>query len=136
MPRTVAKSAASYQGASEGVVGDGVASGRLAVGRLGVRRFDVGSGSRGWPARAWMLAAMVSVILRRHRLAAVLLTAGLLLRVAAQVSYGPALLYIDSVKYLYGAWPDADPLGYDLPLKLILAVGDLGTVEAVQHVLI
>ncbi|MGH3275274.1 MAG: hypothetical protein ACRDNZ_13245, partial [Streptosporangiaceae bacterium] len=79
---------------------------------------------------------MMSVILRRHRLATVLLTAGLLLRVAAQVSYGPALLYIDSVKYLYGAWPDADPLGYDLPLKLILAVGDLGTVEAVQHVLI
>jgi hypothetical protein len=67
--------------------------------------------------------------------AAALLTAGLVLRLLAQVSYGPALLYIDSVKYLYGAWPGADPLGYDVPLKLILAVGNLATVEAVQHLL-
>jgi hypothetical protein len=64
-----------------------------------------------------------------------LLTAGVVLRILTQVSFGPALLYIDSVKYLYGAWPGADPLGYDIPLKLILTVGDLGTVEAVQHLL-
>jgi hypothetical protein len=72
---------------------------------------------------------------RLHWLAALLLAAGLALRVLAQVSYSPALLYIDSVKYLYGAWPGADPLGYDVPLKLILLVGNLGAVEAVQHLL-
>jgi hypothetical protein len=70
---------------------------------------------------------------RRHRLATGLLAAGLVLRLLCQVSYGPALIYIDTVKYLYGAWPGADPLGYDVPLKLILAVGNLSLVEAVQH---
>jgi hypothetical protein len=74
-------------------------------------------------------------LLRCHWLAALLLTAGLALRVVVQVSFSPAVLYIDSVKYLYGAWPGADPLGYDAPLKLILLVGNLGTVAAVQHLL-
>ncbi|MGH3394815.1 MAG: hypothetical protein ACRDPO_09015 [Streptosporangiaceae bacterium] len=74
-------------------------------------------------------------LMRRNWLATALLVLGLALRVLTQVSFSPALLYIDSVKYLYGAWPYADPLGYDLPLKLILAVGNLSAVEAVQHLL-
>ncbi len=74
-------------------------------------------------------------LLRRNWLATALLVLGLALRVLTQVSFSPALLYIDSVKYLYGAWPYADPLGYDLPLRLILAVGNLSAVEAVQHLL-
>jgi hypothetical protein len=76
-----------------------------------------------------------AALLRRHWVAALLLTAGVALRILVQVSFGPALLYIDSVKYLYGAWPGADPLGYDAPLKLLLAIGNLGLVEAVQHLL-
>ncbi|MGN6791996.1 MAG: hypothetical protein ACTHJW_06365 [Streptosporangiaceae bacterium] len=65
----------------------------------------------------------------------VLMAAGLALRVAAQIAYHPALLYIDSIKYLYNAYPGADPVGYKAPLRAILAVGNLGTVTAVQHLL-
>jgi len=93
------------------------------------------TGPGGWRARARRWPARLPGLLRQHWVATALLTAGLALRLLAQFSYGPALLYIDSVKYLYGAWPGADPLGYDVPLKLILAVGNLSAVEAVQHVL-
>ena len=71
----------------------------------------------------------------RNWLLVVLMAAGLALRVAAQIAYQPALLYIDSMKYLYNAYPGSDPVGYKAPLKAILAVGDLGTVTAVQHLL-
>ena len=83
--------------------------------------------------RAWLSRPLG--LMRRNWVATALLTLGLALRVLTQVSFSPVLLYIDSVKYLYGAWPYADPLGYDLPLKLILAVGNLSAVEAVQHLL-
>src|ERR1039457_176187 len=59
----------------------------------------------------------LGALLRRHWLLAVLLAAGLGLRVLAQVAYRPALLYIDSTKYLYGAYPGDDPPGYLLVLK-------------------
>ncbi|HXP20349.1 MAG TPA: hypothetical protein VN840_11960 [Streptosporangiaceae bacterium] len=80
-------------------------------------------------------AARLVPLLRRNWLAGLLFAVGLALRVLTQESYHPALLYVDSVKYLYGAWPGGDPLGYDVPLKAILAVGGLGAVEAVQHLL-
>jgi hypothetical protein len=73
--------------------------------------------------------------LRDHWIAAVLLAAGLVLRVLAQAAYHPALVYTDTLKYLYGAWPGTDPLGYTVILKPILLVGDLGTVALVQHLL-
>jgi hypothetical protein len=79
----------------------------------------------------WRLAVAV----RRHWLISVLLLAGLVLRVLAQVAYRPALLYIDSLKYLYGAWPGNDPLGYNVVLKGLLLVGDLAAVVAIQHLL-
>jgi len=79
-----------------------------------------------WPA--W-----ISSVLRRHWLAVALLTAGLVMRIITQLAYSPAILYIDSVKYLYNAWVGADPVGYKVPLKLILSFGDLGTVAAFQH---
>src|SRR5262249_56641792 len=66
---------------------------------------------------------------------AILLTAGFALRLLAQLAYQPALLYIDTMRYLYNAYPGADPVGYKAPLKAILAVGDLTTVTAVQHLL-
>jgi hypothetical protein len=61
------------------------------------------------------------------------MAAGLGLRVVAQIAYQPALLYIDSMKYLFNAYPGADPVGYKAPLKAILAIGNLGAVTAVQH---
>lgn len=94
-----------------------------------------GAGWRDLPARLGPALRGLPSLARQHWLATGLLTIGFLLRLLCQVSYGPALLYIDSVKYLYGAWPGADPLGYDVPLKLILAVGNLSAVEAVQHLL-
>jgi hypothetical protein len=74
-------------------------------------------------------------LLRQHWLASAMLALGVGLRVLTQVSFSPALIYIDTVKYLYGAWPYADPLGYDVPLRMILSVGNLAAVEAVQHLL-
>jgi hypothetical protein len=73
--------------------------------------------------------------LRAHPVAAVLLAAGLVLRVLALMAYHPALLYTDTLKYLYGAWPGADPVGYTVILKPILFFGDLGTVALIQHLL-
>jgi hypothetical protein len=74
-------------------------------------------------------------VLRRHWLFAVLLTAGLVLRVLAMVAYHPALIYVDTLKYLYGASPGSEPFGYTVALKIVLAAGDLGTVAALQHLL-
>ena len=64
----------------------------------------------------------------------ILLLAGLVLRLLAQLAYRPALLYIDSLKYLYNAWAGTDPLGYRGVLKAILLVGNVQTVAGVQHV--
>jgi hypothetical protein len=71
----------------------------------------------------------------QHWLFAVVLTAGFALRVLAQVAYRPALMYIDTEKYLYKGYPGADPVGYKAPLALILLVGNLSVVTAIQHVL-
>jgi hypothetical protein len=75
---------------------------------------------------------------RRHWAFGLLLTAGLLLRIAAQLAYQPALLYIDSKKYLFGTevrtWGAFDPLGYLLlVLRPVLAFGNLAAVALLQH---
>ena len=64
-----------------------------------------GAAGQSWGTRAGGLLA-------RHWLLAVLLAGGLALRIAAQIAYRPALIYVDTLKYLYGASPGADPLGY------------------------
>ena len=74
-------------------------------------------------------------ILRYHWLATTLIVAGAVLRVITWMAYHPAILYIDSVKYLYHGWQGSDPLGYKVPLKIVLAIGDLGTVTALQHLI-
>ncbi len=79
--------------------------------------------------------ARIVTTLRRHWLVSALLAAGLTLRVLTQLAYQPALIYVDTLKYLYGASPGADPLGYRYLLKIILIAGDLGTVTAIQHLL-
>ena len=59
---------------------------------------------------------------------------GFALRVLAAVSYRPALFYIDTVRYLYDSGGN-DPVGYRLPLKVLLAVGNFDLVAVVQHLL-
>ena len=94
-----------------------------------------GSGATAGRRRGTALRGSLVPALRRHWLVSILLLAGLVLRLLAQIAYRPALLYIDSVKYLYNAWPGTDPVGYKVPLKAILLFGNLETVAAVQHLL-
>src|SRR5438309_9678311 len=82
-----------------------------------------GGAPRGWTARA-------AGVLRYHWLAAVLLLAGLVLRVLAQFAYRPAL-FLDAVRYLYNAYGN-DPVGYEGPLRAILWVDNLNAVVPVQ----
>jgi hypothetical protein len=81
------------------------------------------SSSRDWAALA-----------RRHWLAIALLAAGLVLRVAAETAYRPALFYIDTTRYLYNSGGN-DPSGYTGLLKAVLLVGNLDAVALVQHLL-
>jgi hypothetical protein len=76
------------------------------------------------------------VSIRHHWIASILVVLGLVMRFLAQAAYQPAIIYIDTLKYLYDAWPGSDPVGYKVPLKMILAVGgNLSTVEFVQHLI-
>ncbi len=79
--------------------------------------------------------AAVPGILQRHWLATLLIIGGLVMRIVTEMAYRPAIIYIDTLKYLYNAWPGSDPVGYKIPLKLILAFGNLETVALVQHLL-
>jgi hypothetical protein len=76
----------------------------------------------------------VTAAARRHWLAGVLLAAGLVLRVLAELAYRPALFYIDTNRYLYNAEGN-DPVGYKGLLKAVLLVGNFDAVAAVQHLL-
>src|SRR5215467_9431797 len=86
-------------------------------------------------ARLRQQAGHVPALTRQHWLFAVLLTAGLVLRILTQIAYRPALLYIDSTKYLLNAYPGDDPPGYQLALKPVLALGSLNLVAVLQHLL-
>lgn len=88
------------------------------------------------PARAGRAARWQAARagLRRHWLAAALLSAGLMLRVLVQLAYRPALFYIDSARYLYNAG-GMDPVGYKGPLRAILFLANFDAVAAVQHLL-
>lgn len=74
---------------------------------------------------------------KRHWLFCLLLVLGLTLRVLTWVAYRPALLFIDSFHYL-DTLESMDPtglhpLGYVWVLKLLLPIGGLSLVAAVQH---
>jgi len=71
-------------------------------------------------------------VVRRHWLICLLAAAGLLLRAAAELAYRPALIYVDTLKYLYGASPGSDPLGYK---AVLLTVGNLSAIALLQHLL-
>lgn len=82
----------------------------------------------------------VARTLQRHWLLSLLVLGGLALRVTAEVAYRPALLYIDSFRYLtdLGVFaPDGlDPIGYELlMLGPLMLVGGLGYAVLVQHLL-
>ena len=87
------------------------------------------------PPRLNHAGRYVFQVLRQHWLAALLFAVGIALRAIAMAAYHPALLYVDSLKYLYGAWPGSDPIGYEVPLKAVLLVGDLGLMALLQHLL-
>jgi len=74
---------------------------------------------------------------RSHWLFGVLLAAGLALRLAAALAYRPALVYIDTARYLGGDARGLDPLGYSYLLlrPVLLAGGGLAGVAALQHAL-
>jgi hypothetical protein len=81
-------------------------------------------------------------IMRRHWLLWLLLAGGLVLRAIAQVAYEPALLFIDSKKYIFGTdtstiWGAFDPLGYSLLIlrPVLMFGGSLGFAALAQHVL-
>ena len=82
-----------------------------------------------------MRMASITKLARQHWLFTILLTAGLVLRVLAQIAYRPALLYIDSTKYLLGAYPGDDPAGYQFVIKPFVVLGNLDLIAAVQHLL-
>ena len=76
-------------------------------------------------------------MVRRHWPFAILLAAGVALRAAATVAYRPALIYIDTPRYLGGDQGGLDPLGYTyLLLRPVLeAGGGLTGVAVAQHAL-
>ena len=82
-------------------------------------------------------------LVRRHWMFWLLLAGGLMLRGIAQVAYEPALVFIDSKKYIFGTdftktiWGAFDPLGYSLLiLRPALMSGlNLAYVALLQHVL-
>ena len=74
-------------------------------------------------------------LLRRHWLIAALLVVGLTLRILALIAYHPALIYVDTLKYLYGEYSGSEPLTYTALLRLVLLAGGLGAVALLQHLL-
>ncbi|HEX5407269.1 MAG TPA: glycosyltransferase family 2 protein [Pseudonocardiaceae bacterium] len=76
-------------------------------------------------------------LVRRHWPLLVLLTAGIAVRVITLLAYQPALLYIDSYRYLDNLQrldpTQLDPIGYDLVLRALIPLGGLRSVVIVQH---
>src|SRR6516164_3611103 len=81
-------------------------------------------------------------IVRRHWMFWLLLTGGLVLRGIVQIAYEPALLFIDSKKYIFGTdpstiWGAFDPIGYSLLiLRPVQMLGrSLAYAALAQHIL-
>ena len=82
-------------------------------------------------------ALVIRRAMARHWPFAVVLAAGLALRAAATITYRPALIYIDTPRYLGGDQGGLDPLGYTYLLlrPVLLADGGLTGVAIIQHAL-
>jgi hypothetical protein len=101
-----------------------------------------GAASAAPPAASRLDRTMWAVtdVLRRHWVLAIVLTGGVALRALAQIGYQPALLYIDTNKYIFGTdfrtnhFGAFDPLGYTLlVLRPVLMFANLGFVALLQH---
>ena len=57
--------------------------------------------------------------LGQHWLICVLLAAGLMPGVLAQIAYRPPVIHVDTLKYLYGRYPGSEPLTYRCPSRSI-----------------
>jgi hypothetical protein len=79
-------------------------------------------------------AARTRRLVRQHWGFVAVLAAGIALRIATLLAYWPALLYVDSAKYLTGA-DEADPVGYRVLLFPLYRLGGLGLVAVVQHLI-
>jgi hypothetical protein len=90
------------------------------------------------PAQSRRAAAVhwLGAVLRTHWIFALVLAAGAAGRVLTMVAYGPALLYIDSFRYLDNMASlkptGTDPMGYPLVLRLLLDVGNLQLVVGIR----
>jgi hypothetical protein len=85
--------------------------------------------------------ARVRLGARRHWVFLAVLGVGIALRVVTQIAYRPALLYIDSYRYLgnlhdLSPTKTSQPIGYELfLLRPLLSVGNLAVVAGVQHII-
>ncbi len=74
---------------------------------------------------------------RSHWLFVVVLLLGAALRMCAFIAYQPAILYVDSFRYLDNLVAldptQLDPIGYDLILRVLLHLGGLRGVTGIQH---
>lgn len=91
-------------------------------------RFTDGTGRLG----SLLMAARAQA--RRHWLFTIVSGAGLVLRILTQLAYSPALVYIDTYRYLHGD-SSLDPLGYLALLWPVQHAGGLAAVAAAQHIM-
>jgi hypothetical protein len=87
------------------------------------------------PSRKAPWRARVLPLLRRHWVVTALLVAGLALRVLSKLAYQPALIYVDTLKYLYGVYPGSDPAGYQAVLNFLTPFRGLAGVAVLQSLL-
>ena len=83
-------------------------------------------------ARWW---SRIPALLQHHWLITALVLVGLALRVLSKIAYQPALIYVDTLKYLYGVYPGSDPAGYQAALNFLTPFRGLAGVAVVQSVL-
>ena len=102
-------------------------------------RLSESSGSAAPEPSAAGPLARTRALAKRHWPFLVVLALGLMLRVVTQVAYRPALLYIDSYRYLdlvRTTNPEtSQPLGYVFFLWPVLKLGNLFVVVVLQHVM-
>jgi hypothetical protein len=85
------------------------------------------------PGASWW--SRTPELLRHHWLMTALVVAGLALRVLSKVAYQPALIYVDTLKYLYGVYPGSDPAGYQAVLNFLTPFRGLAGVAVLQSLL-
>jgi hypothetical protein len=99
-------------------------------------RAEAGAGER---ARRRRTRPAVAPILRRHGVFLVVFVLGFCLRVVTQIAYRPAILYVDSFRYLENLNlkpTHGEPTGYPILLRVMTWVfGNLASIAALQHLL-